>query len=296
MITTSNEKRLDLPIMITPKSLEDLDIIFNSLYDKIAKQAFENDHTKYSVCINPNQNNFELFKHKYTKNAKIVFVDGSSVIKKDAFTAISDKIMISNKPCKFTYTIYYENLYVFRLNIECKHERSITYETNGIDEELKYEIFQKIETWIDKYRLNYLIELWSKYRIFLAFILWLIGSILLGIGISSRKGYSNIVKDEMYKIINNEALSSSDINSLIIGVAKIVSNYQPQHYQIQDHPLSWAACLFMLFAIIAFIAPKTTIAYGSSKKWVAIWNYWAYTAIVLIPTSIVMPIIISYFF
>ena len=296
MITTPNEKRLDLPVMITPKSLEELDIIFSSFYEKIIKFEFEKNNVEYCICEQSLDKEFLAYKNQYTKEASIIFFNKTSVIKNNAYTAISDQTMSHNKPYEFRYTIYYKNLYVFKLCIKCEHESSIRYEANGIDEELKYEIFQKIETWIDKYRVNYLVELWSRFRVIIFFISFFVASILLAAGVSSRKEYSDIVKADMYRVINNETLNSSDMNLLIVGVAKIVSNYQPPHYQIQDHPLTLTACLFMLFSIIALAAPKTTIAYGPSKKWITLWSCWAHTILVLIPTLIIIPIIISYIF
>ena len=202
--------------------------------------------------------------------------------------------MINNNPKGILYIIFYENIAIFRLKIECLYGKSVKYEFNGFDEDLKSLIFQEIESWIDRYNPSFGVQVWSMYRMRLSISLLFIGFILLLIPPSTRESYSDLVKKDIISVIDSNDIKQDEINFIVLSMAKLVSGYQPKSFKIKNHYLTYLSLFFLVTSLITLYPPKTTISYGESKKWIVFWHAWTRFVIIFIPSSIALPVLINY--
>jgi hypothetical protein len=303
MVNTPNEIELWGPFFVTKESLKTLDEIFEELFSNMIEirktelhlRAEKNKEYSYNKDKTIEELLLDLInedKKEYTKRATIVLAGDTIISANSALECISNKSQCNRKCKTFNYVIKV-GMKELTLKIKTTYGKSVVYNTSYIDEELKQKLFQKIEFWIDQYKPNIIVSSWNKFHayiyIIVLFIYWIIFIINRMIN-----NYSESVKKDIRNILDSGSITQDKINELIVNISKIYSDYVPKNYSSKkSNIVVYFDLALLFFGVISFIAPKTTIDYGKSTKWIKIWKLWIKLILVLIPGSIILPIILD---
>lgn len=305
----SNDKNILGPIFISKRAIIELndrikdidELLSNSLKEKIKQNIEESKNKSY----NEGKSNIELeimaTPPKY-KNRKLILVytgDGARIelesiddlIKQDAlknykFSSIAIKIIRDDKS--------------FHLYIRHKIE-SISYESSGLSESEKKEVYFQINEWINTVLPSKAIVTWTKLDEVLKFIsifgLVSIVTIYFLLNVMRNDGdyYRSEIKTKMIELIESSKSQSIDLNYGINLLLQFSSDYYPKEYirpKINTYPFLIIIMICVCLFIVSF-SPKTKFELGNEIRSYNNQMIWTKAILYIIPVMIIVPIIIN---
>ena len=306
MITTPNTIEEYGPFFLSKASLMSLDVVFDDInndlfnFRSIEIQTEAEKDKQFYKDLTIDELKERIKKNdlsKYDRTATIVLSGETKICASTLTETIRDISMRNRKVKKIIYSVKIA-LKEISITIDCSYGKCLKYSSSYIPEELKNKVFQRLELWVDDNRPNQFVTFWNRFRLigfFSSLFFVLIFSLFRQWSIYDR--YSQQLKNETKKLLENTNITQDFINNLVIYIAKIESGYVPDSIAKQSNKAAiYFIILTYIFGLIFLISPKTTIEYGKSKKWLSIWKAWIYIVLVLIPGSVIIPLIQSLLF
>lgn len=165
---------------------------------------------------------------------------------------------------------------------------------HGLSEQEKESCMDEIDLWMSDHQESGLVRRWIRWRFWMVGVIWIAFVSIAIIDNDGRNTHRETIRQEMRSILAQGDLSDSDLDSLIILLAELASGFA----RGEDNGATGLRLVLLLpllgFAgIVTWFSPKTEIEYGRSRHRIAFWKAWEYLWLLLIPGSILLPILIN---
>lgn len=299
------EKEIKGPWLIGIEELEELDtiikeieILLNESYNKeinqdVLEKSERSEETTESII--------KKVKSSFLKEIKRSFVliskDNSRIIDNSIRDLLKDSKVKSFSPKELNISIEYGYKIRFTFEITKRYYGRLNYQSRCFDTDIQDEISYKIETWIDRNKPNKVKQFWNEFSfpIFMLTMLILIFSStnIITTVIPSSKEVYQVQVDSLIK----NGVTQENQNKAIELILKYNSNYIPVNvkeitkYNTNAIKLSIMA---LIFSLIAYFNPKTTIGLGKQKKMLSFYKIYIKLILVTIPAIFIIPPIIEW--
>ncbi len=302
MVHTPNTVELYGPFLVTKESLKELDEIITEIFENIQEvrdtELLTIAEQKKDYSFNKDKPIEEILEELKEKEDRYIiaslYLSGNNkIVTSSALDCVSDTSQ-NNRKCKSLRYLIKVGLREFSLTINCSFGKSFEYSSSYIEEELKQKLFQRIDFWLSQNKPNPFVNFWNRFHTALYWF-FIIAIWVMNIFNIVNDSYKNNLKNEMREIILEESYTQENIDLLMINMFKIYSNFKPKDVSELDSeikPLFYLIVLMSL-SIISYFAPKNTIEYGKSEKWIVFWNIWIKLILVMIPSLIIVPIFLN---
>ncbi len=157
----------------------------------------------------------------------------------------------------------------------------------------------KIENWIDSYKPCIGLTAWYYLAVLTPIFCLLIAVVCLGISLmdsGAKDQYFKQYDSEIAQIVESE-INDSNRDRAIQMILQKEYDYVPESWNIERKKTENQILLYcegmFLFCLFIRIRPKANFAIGKGKRRIKAWNTYKYIIFILIPTSILIPILIN---
>jgi hypothetical protein len=277
--------------------LERIDKLINESVEQQARQdVYDNykgkdlDEEKLKIEVSKTLDSYSY--KRITKEISITSEDGT-ILKDETIKNLLKDISLNNlKPKKLNVVFQrgYNNR--FTINITKTYHGELEYEIDCFDSNINDDIKYELDKWIDKLRPLKILQIWSNYGDFLAFISFfpLIAFFLLTI-LKFESSYSETLNKEASKILN-EGIDSTNIDLAVELLLKYSSNYRPKDFvptEKQGDPEYFRLFILSLYVfLIGIIRPRTTFGVAKRKFLYRFYKFWIKFVMITVPTALII--------
>lgn len=299
------KKTINGPWLLSRKDIEELDktietikLLLEQSLETEVKDTIIADSKNASITDEELKNKITNQKTKYPfekKNVSIVLisVNDSRLRDKTIKGILKDNAIQDLRPKGLYINLEFGYNNKFQLDISNIYDGELNYDFNCYDSNISDEIKFEIEKWIEDNNPSKALQLWSTIGIYLFSIILL--PILFGISILTiNKEYSsyNEVMVSQTKELLKEGVNSNNRDKAIELLLKINTNYQPADFTATVKPKStiYYKLLFLtiLFCLISYFRPKTTIGLGKAHSQYNFYKIWIKFVTVTIPAILII--------
>lgn len=157
----------------------------------------------------------------------------------------------------------------------------------------------KIENWIDSHKPGIGLTIWYHLASWAPAFIMLIAAIFLFVSMmdsSAKNQYFKQYESEIAQIVES-GINDSNRDRAIQMILQKEYDYVPESWNIERKEMENQILLYCVGAFLFFlfirIRPKANFAIGKGKRRIKAWNTYKYIIFILIPTSILIPILIN---
>ena len=299
-----DEKEFRGPWLLSRGDLEKLGEIISEI-DALLEQSWENKINREVLEEKPEINSEELenevakrkkriFESDHRVDCQLISKDGTKLSDRTINGLLRDGGLSKMAPQEISITISHGSSLSnkFDLRLTRRFDGDLKYELKCYDPSIKEDIQYKIDSWIEDNQPKRILRLWTKYGDLLSYILFFPLIILLSFTLSSSyTTYSDVMKKESYKIIN-QGLDSTNIYKAIDLLLKSESGYVPDDFVKEEKPRDPMYLRLLLIGVFIFtigiIRPKSTVGIGQMKAKYKSQLFWIKVVTITLPTALIL--------
>lgn len=310
-IYTPNEKSFEGALFVSKESILELNKIIKEI-DKEIYVLYENDlndrvleNLKFSWNKDKNEEDMknEFLSEENRKKITIITKDKYEIELSDLDCLIKDKSFSQLEILEIQIEVGYKYKTV-SINISKESYSSFRYRARDLPEDIKLNIFYKLDTWYENFSGNGIENKWYFARKYLSYMSKMIICTLLiflianTLGHSRWEQYQNVITQELKSLYKKGFETQDDVKNVITLLIQNESKIIPPEFVPYEKPnfnkvSNYLILATILFLIIIMTAPETCFEVGKNQKKFKRQQKWKKLVLVIIPTSIILPIIIG---
>lgn len=296
------------PWILDKSALEELDSTISHIKEKV-DQSFE---LVLEKAINSKYEDMLEWSDNYTiEDAKKRVMDSLHYNSNSDYVLLSTKegdvikedsiLLLLKNPSLEKYTpdgisvSYSKGPCEFNLEIIDKYRESFKHRVKVPDPQTKNDINYYLANWTDKFRPTKVKQIWSGWfpgiSVGLLLVLLLITALSLE---SASEQYDVYLNSKIHELLKDGVQENETTTAIELVLAKsskyVPSDFKPQTSMLVGVGWAWIA---YLVSLILNIKPTTTIGIGKNKRKIGFYKIWTYVVTVVVPSSILLPIIID---
>jgi hypothetical protein len=296
-------KMVKEPFLLDSQSLIELDNIVNEIEEqfkkgieseineKVSQYKIDNSEKDYVRYENSLRGSYEY--RKQSKSLR-VFLKDRTMISQSFEEAIKEPANSNEIVREFKYELEVGK-YELSISLNNFYSNSLNARIEPSNDLLVYDSYYKLNRWIEKNKSNKWVQIWKETRYFI--IPLLLSIILLYSGISEllKPNYNVLIDNEIEKILAN-GIDSSETNKalellLMKNYSKIGESYIID--KSESYGISPIIIGILIMIIILLFPPKSYLGIGKGDMLIKRWRLWLKFISVILPMSIVLPIVIN---
>lgn len=306
------KREINGPWILDKEDLEELDNVITeidvylkdswnqSTGDKFYTSRSDNPPTEIEIQKHIIEKEKESFNNKHFVKCELKTKDGYKLSDQSILGLLKSNELKTLAPNGLNINIvhgaYYEHS--FDLNVSNLYSGELEYKIECSDSNIRNEIQYSIDNWIDSKKPSKLLQFWSNYGDFFAYLLFVPLIILLWSTFkpseTNYSTYSSTMRTEAFEIIE-AGVDSTNMHSAIDLLLKSESNYVPSNFkpvQIPTEPRNPIYLKILVVAIfvylVSLIRPKTTIGIGKMKEKMTYHKIWIKFVMITLPGVLII--------